>query len=452
MAIFESIDPRTGQTIATYPHMPEQELQQTLERAEQAFLGWRQTTFAKRGRLLLRVADLLEARASEYAALMGAEMGKLPQEAEAEVRKSAWVCRYYAQQAEEFLRPERTHTELGNYRVHFQPIGAVLAIMPWNYPFWQVFRFCAPALMAGNVSLLKHAPNVMGCAQAIESLMLEAGLPQGVFQSLRIDIPALETVLAAPIVQGLGLTGSERAGASAAALAGKHIKKSILELGGSDPFIVFPDADLAEAARIGVQSRMGNAGQACIAAKRFLVHEQVVEAFAELVVQEVAALDSGLGDGRQLACMARTDLAEQLERQLQESLAMGAQLRCGGKREDTYFPPTVLTGMRPDMPCFREETFGPLLCIGTFADEQQALQLANDSRYGLGGSVWTQDEALAQRMALQLEVGSVAINAMVKSDPRLPFGGTRKSGYGRELSHYGIREFVNAKTVFLGAM
>jgi succinate-semialdehyde dehydrogenase/glutarate-semialdehyde dehydrogenase len=334
--------------------------------------------------------------------------------------------------------------------VRYDPIGAVLAIMPWNFPFWQVFRFAAPSLMAGNVALLKHAPNVNMCSLTIEDLFTEAGFPAGVFQSLIVDVDVVEKIINHNIVQAVTLTGSERAGASVASIAGSNIKKSVLELGGSDPFIVLADANLDNAARTGATSRMLNAGQSCIAAKRMIVVESVHDEFVEKFRNEINKIKVGdpLAEGVTMGPMARMDLAESLEKQLKASLEKGAKLELGGSRNNCIFEPTLITNVKPGMAAFDQETFGPLATVIKARDEAEAVELANKTEYGLGASLWTTDLTRAEQLSAEINSGSVFINAMVKSDPRLPFGGIKKSGYGRELSHHGIKEFVNAKTVF----
>ncbi|MEH0157637.1 NAD-dependent succinate-semialdehyde dehydrogenase [Limibacter armeniacum] len=446
---FQSINPANGKVIAQYKGLNPAEVKEKISLSEKAFQQWKWTSFTSRATVLKKAAQLLLERKEQYAALITDEMGKLPYEAVAEIEKSALVCNYYADHAEEILQDEVIASRFSRSIVNYSPLGAILEIMPWNFPFWQVFRFSAPALMAGNVLLLKHAPNVFGAAVAIEELLIEAGLPEHVFQNLIIDTDQVEEVLAAPIVQGIALTGSERAGAAVASLAGKHIKKSILELGGSDPFIVLQDADIDIAATAAVQSRMGNAGQACTSAKRFIVAKEILEPFTDAIMDKISNMATQ-ANGKQVAYMARPDLADNLQRQMLSSIEMGAQLLHGGERSGNYFPPTVLTNVSPGMPVFEEETFGPLLCIIEAEDEQDAVRLANSSRYGLGASIWTKDETKGFQLASMVEAGTISVNHIVKSDPRLPFGGTKKSGYGRELSAYGIKEFVNIKTMVVG--
>jgi succinate-semialdehyde dehydrogenase/glutarate-semialdehyde dehydrogenase len=376
-------------------------------------------------------------------------MGKLTKEAIAEVEKCALACEYFAAHAEEFLKDEIYKTSYKKSFAAFQPIGAVLAIMPWNFPFWQVFRFAAPTLIAGNIALLKHAPNVCGCALAMQDLFEEAGAEKGVFQTVIADVDVTEKILQHNIVQGLSLTGSEKAGSSAASIASKHIKKSVLELGGSDCFIVLPDADIKKAAQVAVTSRMQNAGQSCIAAKRFLIVKDVLDDFVGAIKNELQKLKPGNPFEKEttFAPMARLDLAENLKRQMDESVAKGAQIILGGEVDGCNYQPTLLMNVQQGMPAFYEETFGPLFCIIKEEDEKEAIELANNSRFGLGGNIWTKNINKGISLARKINSGSVFINSMVKSEPTLPFGGIKKSGFGRELSNHGIMEFVNVKTI-----
>jgi succinate-semialdehyde dehydrogenase / glutarate-semialdehyde dehydrogenase len=446
---FQSINPYNQQLIAEYPCLSDSELDAVLLQSKTAFKHWKTTSFAERAVILNKVASLLRERKEELAQLITAEMGKILPESRAEIEKSAGNCEFYALNAEKMLRDEHYDVPGQQSRVVYDPSGCVLAIMPWNYPFWQVLRYAAPALMAGNVTILKHAPNVFGCGKAIETIFLEAGLPEGCFQSIVIDIPQVEQVIAADIVQGVTLTGSELAGSSVAALAGKHIKKTVLELGGSDPFIVLADADIYKAAKIATTSRMMNAGQACICAKRFMVQSSVYELFIEKFNANIATLVQGdpTQEGVHIGPLARLDLAQNLDRQLQQTVKQGAQLAMGGTFEQCNFQPTLLTHVRSDMTAFTEETFGPLATVLSFETEQDAIDIANNHRYGLATSLWTDDRDRAYHIARQLETGNVFVNGMVRSDSRLPFGGAKKSGYGRELSAIGIKEFMTMKTV-----
>lgn len=451
-ATFKSIYPYTQEVIAEYPLLSDGEIETCLAKSETAFAIWRKTPFSRHSDLMLKLADVLLAHRDEYAELITREMGKVLKEAKAEIEKCATCCRYYAEHAESFLKDVPQPSDAGNSYVIYQPIGAILAIMPWNFPFWQVFRFAAPYIMAGNVALLKHAPNVCGTAQVIEKAFLEAGFPAGVFQTLIVDVDKTETIINHDIVQGVTLTGSELAGSKVATLAGKAIKKTVLELGGSDVVLVLEDADIAKAAQVAVQSRMQNAGQSCIAAKRFITVGKATEPFAEAVQKAIAALKQGnpFEEGITTGPIARIDLAEKVEQQMQESIQKGAKLVTGGERNGCNFTPALLLNVNKGMPAFDDELFGPVASIISAATEEEAISLANAHRYGLGGAVWSRDIDRAQAVAKEIVTGAVFINAMVKSDPRYPFGGVKKSGYGRELSHFGIHEFMNAKTIYVG--
>ena len=449
---FKSLNPYTQEIVGEYMEASAVQLEVKLEWAEIAQREWAARSFAERASCFEQLAQYLREHKAELALLMTEEMGKILPESLGEIEKCAGQCTYYAQHAEALLQDEAIPTDATHYSgVSYEPIGIILAIMPWNFPFWQVFRYGVPALMAGNVTLLKHAPNVFGCALAIETAFRAAGFPEGVFQALIADVDAVQGLVADDRVGMVTLTGSERAGASVAALAGSHLKKSVLELGGSDALIVLPDADLDKAAAAAVQSRMMNAGQVCIAAKRFLVHQDVKAAFTDKVLHLIQALKQGdpLDPATKLGPLARLDLAEGLERQLQKALQQGATLLCGGVREGCNFAPTLLDNVSPDSVVFREETFGPLATITTFSSEQEAIRLANLSRYGLSAAIWTQDLDKAKMLARQLEVGSVFVNAVVRSDSRLPIGGVKKSGYGRELAEAGIKEFCTVKTHYV---
>jgi succinate-semialdehyde dehydrogenase/glutarate-semialdehyde dehydrogenase len=450
--MFKSIHPFDQSLVGEFPLLSASAVQDKLHLASIAFRDWKKTTFAYRGELMLKVAALIRQHKDEYARTITMEMGKILSEAKAEVEKSATACEYFAQYAEEFLKDQFIPTEARKSLVAFQPVGAVLAIMPWNFPFWQVFRFAVPAIMAGNVGLLKHAPNVTACSLMIEKLFLEAGFPPGVFQSLVIDVDLVEGIISSDIVQGVALTGSEAAGSKVASIAGKNIKRSVLELGGSDAFIVLPDADLERTVKIATQSRMQNVGQSCIAAKRFIVLHDVKEEFTSRFEENVKALVQGnpFDEKSTLGPLARLDLAEKLESQLRRSVDQGARVITGGSRSGCNFQATLLDNVVPGLPAFDEETFGPLGAIIDAKDEEEAIALANQSRFGLGATVWSQDIERAERVARQLDSGSVLINMLMRSDVRLPFGGVKKSGYGRELSEFGIKEFVNVKTISIG--
>jgi succinate-semialdehyde dehydrogenase/glutarate-semialdehyde dehydrogenase len=448
---FKSINPYDSSVIAEYEVLTDNQVQNALSKAEKAYKDWRKTTFTHRADLLLKVGAILDKNKEKYARLITDEMGKILPEARKEIEKSIINCQYYAENSAVFLQDQIIEVGSARSLVAFDPIGAVFAVMPWNFPFWQVLRYAAPTLMAGNVTILKHAPNVCGCAKAIEEIFIEAGYPEGVFQSVIIDIPQVEGVIAANIVQGVTLTGSEYAGSSVAALAGKHIKKSVLELGGSDAFIVLEDADIDKAVRIGSQSRMINAGQACNCSKRFIVVDSVYEEFTEKFKIIISKIKYGnpLAEDTNMGPLARTDLAEKLASQVAKSIEKGAKSILGGVRENNFFEPTLLTDIQPDSPAFVEEMFGPVATVFRVKNETEAVELANNHRYGLAGSIWTQDQERGYCLARQLDTGNVFVNALVKSDSRLPFGGVKKSGYGRELSEVGLKEFVNYKTIWI---
>ena len=453
--MFESINPATEQVLARYAIMSAEALTVALEEARTTAMVWSRVEVELRAAMLERVAVLLDAKREEFAQLITAEVGKPIAEARAELDKCALLCRYYAEHAVGFLADQRTQSGTQESVLSYQPLGTVLGIMPWNFPFWQVFRFAVPVMTAGNVALLKHAPNTCGCALAIEALFLEAGYPQGVLRALLIEINQVESVIEHDAVQGVALTGSDKAGAAVAALAGRAIKKTVLELGGSDPYLICEDADLDLAAKKCVQSRLNNCGQTCISAKRLLVHRSVLEAFTEKVLNEITQRRQGdpVVEANDLGPMARADLLVNLQRQVDASVAAGARLLLGGETPQDvglFYPPSVLTDVCPGMPAFDEEVFGPVVTLIPVADDAEALVLANQSAYGLGAAVFTQDVERAKRLAHQLECGVCFINDFVKSDPRLPFGGIKRSGYGREMSAIGIREFVNVKTVCVG--
>ena len=451
----QSINPATGEQVKEYPAATDAEVRTILLESSCAAAGWRTTRFADRALRMRRAADLLDERKEELALLMATEMGKPLAQGRSEAEKCAWVCRYYADNAERFLSPERVATDARKSFVAFSPLGPVLAVMPWNFPLWQVFRFAAPALMAGNAGLLKHAANVTGCALAIEQVFRDAGFPPPLFRALLVESARVAGIIAAPEVKAVTLTGSTPAGRAVAGKAGEMLKKSVLELGGSDPYLVLEDADLEAAAETCVASRLINSGQSCIAAKRFVVVEPVRKRFEELFVEKMRAKKMGdpLVPGVDVGPQARTDLRDDLHRQVEASVRAGARVLLGGEvpaGRGAFYPPTVLTGVGRGMPAFDEETFGPVAAIVPAKDEADAVRLANDSPFGLGAAVFTADLERGERLAAEaLEAGSCFVNAFVKSDPRLPFGGIKESGYGRELSAFGIREFVNVKTVFV---
>ncbi len=447
--VFKSIFPYTQEVIAEYPLMDNAAISKCIFASEKVYPIWKATSFDERGTVLRNVAAILKRDRDILATLITNEMGKVIAEAKGEVEKCAYTCEYYAEHSKQFLKDELLEAGYTKSFVSYEPIGAVLAIMPWNFPFWQVFRYAAPTLMAGNITMLKHAPNVCGCAKIIEQLFLEAGAPAGVFQTLIIDTPEVEKLLATNIIQAVTLTGSERAGSSVAAIAGKNIKKSLLELGGSDPLIVLPDADMKNAATIAMQSRMLNAGQSCIGSKRFIVLKDAMDDFIQEVNQIIKTLKQGNPFDATVTTgpMARLDLVKNLHNQLAQSLLSGAQLAYGGEINGNNFNPALLLNVQKGMPAFDQETFGPMAAIIEAKDEAEAIALANNSEYGLAGSVWTSDIEKGIAIARKITTGAVFINSLVKSDPRLPFGGIKKSGYGRELGRHGILEFVNAKTI-----
>ena len=450
-----SIDPTTGDQLANYPEMTPEEVDRILHAAMGAWHKWRRTGFATRSNLLRNVAALLRQNSAEYAKLMAREMGKPISQGRTEVEKCAWTCDYFAEHAPQFLAPEEVHTDATRSFVAYQPLGVVLAVMPWNFPFWQVFRFVAPTLMAGNAAVLKHASNVTGCALAIEAVLHEAGFGAALFRTLRLASANLPLALNHPAVCAVTLTGSTPAGQSVASQAGAQLKKTVLELGGSDPYLILADADLDTCVPICASARMLNGGQSCIAAKRFIVVESLRAAFESALVERLRSLRLGnpLDEAVELGPMARRDLRDDLHRQVTTSLAAGARLLLGGQPSPcpgAFYPATVLTDVRPGMPAYDEELFGPVAAIVPVTDEAAAIRAANDTIFGLGAAVFTRDLAKGERIAAEeLEAGCCFVNSAVKSDPRLPFGGIKQSGYGRELSVFGIREFTNIKTVFV---
>jgi succinate-semialdehyde dehydrogenase/glutarate-semialdehyde dehydrogenase len=449
-----SVNPATGETLRTFEPHSGVEVERRLVLAAELFPRWRGTSFAERAARLLRSAELLETRKQEWGRIMTLEMGKPIGAAIAEAEKCAWVCRYYAENAERFLADEAVGTDASRSYVRYEPLGPVLAVMPWNFPFWQVFRFAAPALMAGNVGLLKHASNVPQCALAIETIFREAGAPDGAFQTLLVGSERVAPLIEDPRVAAVTLTGSEGAGVSVGRSAGAQIKKAVLELGGSDPFIVMPTADLAAAASTAVKARTINNGQSCIAAKRFIVHQDVAAEFERLFVEKMAALKIGdpLDSTVEIGPLATPAIAEEVDDLVRRSVAAGATLLLGGKRLDrpgSFYAPTVLGDVPPASPAAVEEIFGPVASLFRVRSLDDAISLANATRFGLGASAWTRDEAERERLIRGLDAGAVFINGMVKSDPRLPFGGIKKSGFGRELALQGIREFVNVKAVWV---
>jgi succinate-semialdehyde dehydrogenase/glutarate-semialdehyde dehydrogenase len=450
----KAINPANGELIRDYPEHDASQVKRLLKRAGQAFCSWREASFADRAATMKRAAKVLRDGINEYASVMTDEMGKPIAASEAEVEKCAWVCDFYAEHAERFLSPEPVETDASRSFIRYDPLGPVLAVMPWNFPLWQVFRFAAPALMAGNVGLLKHASNVPGCALAIEEVFRKAGAPEGAFITLLIAPAATEAVIADPIVRAVTLTGSEPAGMAVASQAGKALKKTVLELGGSDPFVVLSDADPIEAAKAAAVARTINTGQSCIAAKRFIVDESVAEPFEAAFIEAMSKLKIGdpTDRGNDLGPMAREDLVGELHDQVKRSVKAGAKLALGGEPlsgKGYYFPATVLTHVEPGMAAFDEETFGPVAAVVRAKNTEHAIELANRSDFGLGASLWTADAKKGEALAARIEAGAVFVNGIVKSDPRLPFGGVKRSGYGRELAAVGIREFVNIKSVWV---
>ena len=450
--IYRTLDPSTGELVKTYPLMTPEAALQAAERASEAQRVWRETPLLERKRLFLAMAARLKAEKPQLALLMTREMGKPIVESEAEIDKCALGCTFYAENAERFLKEEVIATEAGKSYVRYDPLGVVLAIMPWNFPFWQAFRCSVPAMMAGNAVLLKPAPNVPGCALRIESLFREAGFPEGVFQSLFCDNETTARLIGSPPVQAVSLTGSDRAGGAGTAEAGRALKKVVLELGGSDPFLIFDDADLEACLPLAIRCRFLNAGQSCIAAKRFILTPGIAARFEPAFLKAVQGLKVGDPAQREtrIGPLAREDLVQNLSRQVEEAKREGAACLTGGERlpgKGFFYRPTVLKGVRPGMVVCREEIFGPVASLFVVQDEAEAIRFANDTAYGLGASLWTRDTKKGEALAAQIEAGSVFINGMTRSDVRLPFGGIKRSGYGRELSSFGMHEFTNIKTV-----
>jgi len=451
----ESINPVTGQLLKSYNEMPTATVEKIVDDAHHAFLSWREVIFAERGRLMKRAGSVLRVNREKYSQTMSREMGKPISQARGEVDKCAWVCDYYADHAEEFLRDRPIDTGEGKTFISYQPLGVAFAIMPWNFPFWQVLRFAVPAMMAGNAALLKHSPNVPESALEIEGIFREAGFPAGLFRTLLVDVPAVEPIIADPRVRMVSLTGSVRAGRSVSEIAGRYLKKTVLELGGSDPYVVLADADLEKAVSVCVTSRLINSGQSCIAAKRFIVVKELVESFTTRLVEEMKSKIMGdpMDEATDIGPMAREDLRTALHEQVTKSVEGGATLLLGGELPDGpgyFYGPTVLGNVHPGVPAYGEELFGPVAAVIEAADEEEAIRIANDTSYGLGGAVFTNDTQRGQEIAARrIDSGSVFVNAFVKSDPRVPFGGVKDSGHGRELSWFGIQEYVNIKTVWV---
>jgi succinate-semialdehyde dehydrogenase/glutarate-semialdehyde dehydrogenase len=450
----KSINPTTNEVIREYPEHSSSEVKKIIEDVHNEWLTWKGTSFEHRSGLLRNAARILRERKETYARLMTEEMGKIIRESKAEIEKCANACDYYADHAAELLEDQVISSDASRSLLVFQPLGIILAVMPWNFPFWQVFRFAAPTLMAGNAAVLKHASNVPGCALAIEEIFRDAGFPKNLFRTLMIPSKEVKGVIADPRIAAVTLTGSESAGSEVAALAGHHIKKTVLELGGSDAFIIMEDADMEKAVKTAITARMINQGQSCIAAKRFIVVESRTAEFESRVKLALESLRMGdpMDPQTDLGPLARKDIADEINKQVQRSIAAGARLVLGGKpadRHGCYYLPTVLSDVKKGMAVYKEETFGPVISIISVKDENEAIAVANDSKFGLGGSVWTENRERGEAVARRIETGAVFVNGLVKSDPRLPFGGIKKSGYGRELSEFGIREFVNIKTIWI---
>jgi succinate-semialdehyde dehydrogenase/glutarate-semialdehyde dehydrogenase len=449
-----TINPATGETIKKFDALTDAQVDQKIQRATEAFPKFRKLSFADRGKMMMRAAEILESEKDSLAHLMTLEMGKTLRSAVDEAVKCAWVCRYYAENAERFLADETVETPASRSFIRYQPMGVVLVIMPWNYPFWQAFRFIAPGLMAGNVGLLKHASNVPQCAMKIEDLLLRAGVPEGVFQTLLVGAGSVDRILDDPRIAAATLTGSEGAGVKVGTGAAQRIKKVVLELGGSDPFIVMPSANLEDAVTVGIKARVANNGQSCIAAKRFIVHEQIADKFQAAFVAQMEKLTVGdpFDAKTDVGPLANVEAVTSLDADVRSSIKAGAKLLTGGKPADrpgSFYLPTVLTDIPKDSAAYKEEFFGPVASIFRVKNLDEAIRVANDTRFGLGASAWTNDKSEQERFISELEAGMVFINQMVFSDPRVPFGGVKRSGVGRELSTYGIREFTNVQTVWV---
>ena len=447
----KSINPFTNKLIEEFQEFPEARVEEILIQSADAFEKWKRTDFGYRKSLIEKVADLLIKNVKEYSMTITMEMGKPINESKAEVEKCAWVCDYYAKNSEDFLKDESVDTDAYMSYVRYEPLGSVLGIMPWNFPFWQVFRFAAPTIMAGNTVLLKHASNVQMCARHIENIFSQSGYPPSVFSNLTIGSDRVHNIIEHKVVKAVSLTGSEIAGQKVAETAGRNIKKCLLELGGNNAFIVLEDADLEKAAEVGIKARMMNAGQSCIASKRFIIHANVKDKFIELFIEKLNTLKQGnpASDGIDIGPLATIQQAEAVEIQVKKSLEMGARIIAGGKRMNAFYTPTLVVDVRPGMPLFDEEVFGPVAPIIIARDNADAISLASRTKFGLGVSLFTNDLDKAQEIVSDFKDGAVFINELVKSDPRLPFGGTGRSGFGRELAIQGIREFVNIKTVYM---
>ncbi|MDT0676901.1 NAD-dependent succinate-semialdehyde dehydrogenase [Autumnicola musiva] len=445
-----SKNPYNDKEIEKFQEFTKDQVDDALAKANSVFYSWKNTSFAERTKLMKAAAEELKSNKQEYAMDITLEMGKPIKQSISEIEKCAWVCEYYAENAESQLADEVIETDAASSYVSYEPLGVVLAVMPWNFPFWQVFRFAAPALMAGNIGVLKHASNVMKSANNIQKVFENAGFPKGCFQNLIIGSKKVEDVIRDERIKAVTLTGSKPAGSAVASVAGEKIKKSVLELGGSNALVVFENANLEEAVKTCVTARFQNTGQSCIAGKRLLLQKNIEQDFMKMFIEQVKALKSGdpVNEDTFIGVLARKDLAEDLEDQVNRSVEKGAKILLGGKRDKAYYEPTIVGNVDKDMAVFKEETFGPVVSVTIFEDEKQAVDLVNSSSFGLGVSIFTEDFEFAKKLVPQFEDGSVFINELVKSDPRLPFGGTKESGYGRELSGHGIKEFVNTKTVY----
>ncbi len=451
----KSINPSTGELVADYREHSAAQVNEIIEKVHAEWELWKETSFEHRSRLFRNAGRILSDKKEKYATLMTTEMGKIMRESVAEVEKCANACDFYALHAPGLLKDQLIPSDASRSIVVFQPLGVVLAVMPWNFPFWQVFRFATTALMAGNAAVLKHASNVPGCAQAIEEIFQEAGFPENLFRTLMIPSGMVEPVIHHPHIVAVTLTGSEFAGSQVASSAGKLIKKTVLELGGSDAFIILDDANLEKAVKAAVSARLVNQGQSCIAAKRFIVMENIADDFVRLVKSAMEKLNIGdpLNSTTDIGPLARKDLVDDIHRQVEQSLELGATLILGGKRADrpgNYYLPTILSDVRTGMAVYNQETFGPVMAVIKVKSIEEAIKVANDSEFGLGGCVWTSDLEKGSDIARKVATGAMFVNGITKSDPRLPFGGIKKSGYGRELSEYGIKEFVNIKTIWIG--
>lgn len=449
----KSINPFNGETVNTYESHSEKGVEKIINATDKCWHHWRETGFAHRSQLMKNAATILKSRKQELARLMALEMGKMINEGISEIEKCAWVCEYYAENAENFLENEIIPTEAEKSYVSYRPLGVILAVMPWNFPFWQVFRFAAPTLMAGNTAVLKHASNVPGCALAIEDVFREAGFPENVFRTLLIGSKQVEAAIKHRAIKAVTLTGSTPAGKSVATIAGRELKKCVLELGGSDPYLILEDADLGEAAKKCAAGRLLNSGQSCIGAKRFIVLDEVYGHFMEHFVHEMNAAQFGdpTDEESTMGPLARTDLRDELHQQVLDSVALGAEIVLGAEipqRKGAFYPPTILENIKPGMPAYDEELFGPVASVIRVKDEKEAIKVANDTVFGLGAAVFTKNLKRGERIAeFELQAGTCSVNDFVKSDPRLPFGGIGESGFGRELSSHGIKEFMNVKTV-----